>query len=151
MDEVPDLISGLKAVRKERGEKPTPMEQVYIFNDMVNKRFVGWDVTVADQILREKPRPARGIVRVAEWWLATGIRSHIEKEYAMTTDLSKPAISVPYGEPGCCVTIDGTHRLYKAYLLNRREHPTFLLTQEEADRARIPDSEALKIAMSDGV
>ena len=60
-----------------------------------------------------------------------------DRDYAMTTDLTKPVllgqVSVN-GGPAAALLIDGTHRLYRAW----REHiprlPAYLLTAEETRR-----------------
>src|ERR1051325_1946903 len=55
----------------------------------------------------------------------------LDEAYAMTTDLTRPLIFVPFA--GKDQLIDGHHRLFKAAMLGVDELFAYFLTQEEAD------------------
>lgn len=58
----------------------------------------------------------------------------INEEYAMTTDLSRPLLFIPFC--GQMLLIDGHHRLWKAARLGISAVPIYLLTEEEANSIR---------------
>src|SRR5260370_23939587 len=55
----------------------------------------------------------------------------IDREYAMTTDLSEPLLVIPFFD--AILVIDGWHRLLSAASRGVRELPALFLTQKEAD------------------
>jgi hypothetical protein len=58
----------------------------------------------------------------------------LDRDYAMTTDLSEPVlIATMQNEDGEAfpLLIDGTHRLYRAYVERIAELPTYVLTVDE--------------------
>jgi hypothetical protein len=55
----------------------------------------------------------------------------LDEKYAMTTDLTRPLIFVPF--KGKDQLIDGHHRLFKAAVLGADALLAYFLTQEEAD------------------
>ncbi len=96
-------------------------------------QFGGWifDVDRAQAILAEKPREPEPLP-VLPWARLYGVDlldqpgsapiiglgPDFDREYAMTTDLSKPLLIATLHLPGTGnspLLIDGTHRLYRAY------------------------------------
>jgi hypothetical protein len=55
----------------------------------------------------------------------------MDEAYALTTDLSRPLLFVPFRDK--CQLIDGWNRLFKAAVLGVDMLPAYFLTQEEAD------------------
>jgi len=108
-----------------------------------------FDVRAAMRLLRRAPRPAQPLP-VILWARAYGLipgpgaSPHsipllgpgpgFGRDYALTTDLTKPVIiaTVPVpGAPPAALLIDGTHRLYKATVQGRTHLPSFVLTEAE--------------------
>ena len=61
--------------------------------------------------------------------------SEIDETYAITTDLTKPLLFVPF--KGKDQLIDGWHRLMKAALMGQDDLSGYFLTQKEADACLI--------------
>ncbi|TDD97198.1 hypothetical protein [Actinomadura rubrisoli] len=58
----------------------------------------------------------------------------LNREHAMSTDLSKPLIVASLGDKGGSLIIDGYHRLYKAYKTEVKELPFHKLSIEETEQ-----------------
>lgn len=96
-------------------------------------QFGGWifNVDRAEAILADKPRepeplPVLPWVRLYGLDLLDqpgsapiiGLGPHFDRDYAMTTDLTRPLLVATLHLPGSgnsLLLIDGTHRLYRAY------------------------------------
>lgn len=118
-------------------------------------RFGGWifDVDRAQALLAERPREAEPIPImpwVRQYGLdlldeldrvpILGIGPDFEREYAMTTDLTRPLIVATLHLPGSgnrSLLIDGTHRLYRAYREDVMELPAHVLDVAESLEIRL--------------
>lgn len=108
-----------------------------------------FDIRAAMRLLSRAPRPAQPLP-VTLWARAYGLipgpgaSPHsipllgpgpgFDRDYALTTDLTKPVIiaTVPVnGGPPAALLIDGTHRLYKATVQGRTHLPSLVLTEAE--------------------
>lgn len=110
-------------------------------------RFGPWvfDVNKGLAIVAESPRGAR-LMPVEPWarfyglakgeadaFPVFGVRD-IDKMLAMTADLRRPLLMATMRNQGgeeFPLVIDGTHRIYRAYVEGIAELPAFLLTVEE--------------------
>lgn len=99
----------------------------------------GFNVTKAKRILALKPRPASDIDVAALIPGSVGVR--IDREHAMTTDLSEPIILVQVEDPKTGdwlrILIDGHHRLYRAAREGVARLPAYLLTPNESLAVRV--------------
>ena len=110
-----------------------PLYHVTFTHEAPDGTLRAWDVTRAQEMVRDGRQPMLfslpdhvvSIEKVCELY------ADIDPEYAMTTDLSRPLIFVPFF--GECLLIDGWHRLYKAAKLGMADVLIFTLTQREAD------------------
>ena len=103
------------------------------------------DVQQAHWLLRESPRRSVRI-DVTVWALLYGLDGNpaspigvgplFDPVHAMTTDLTRPLIlaTIPTGgDAETQLIIDGSHRLYRAYLEGRDSLPAHILTAAESD------------------
>lgn len=110
-------------------------------------QFGPWlfNVNGARAILAERPRDNKSLP-VEPWTRFYGLDNtdeavslfsvlHLDRDYAMTTDLDEPVLvatlqsSLSKRFP---VLIDGTHRLYKAYVRGIEELPAYVLDVDES-------------------
>jgi hypothetical protein len=118
-------------------------------------RFGGWifDVDRAQALLVEKPREPQ-LLEVMPWvrqygldllgepnrFPILGVGPDFDREYAMTTDLTKPLIVATLHLPGSgdsSLLIDGTHRLYRAFRERVAELPAYVLDVSESLAIRL--------------
>jgi hypothetical protein len=107
-------------------------DQVYSLQDCQGWQY-HWAVSEAKA--QAEARGERVVVSLSEMGVTPEkIRKHydgLEEAYAMTTDLTRPLIFVPF--QGRDQLIDGHHRLFKAAVLGVDKLLAYFLTQEEAD------------------
>jgi hypothetical protein len=119
----------------------TPDEQVFV--------FAAWlfSIDEADELLRNNPREAVQ-VEITGWVRAFGLDTPpdtdrvpliggpgLDRDYAMTTDLTRPLILATVQAPGkdpANLLIDGWHRAFKAHALGRTHLPAYVLTVAES-------------------
>jgi hypothetical protein len=104
-----------------------------------------WDVTAAQEIAKDGRRPYKAAIGDLIGWLglpesdndgnAIGL-VRVDKEYAMTTDLSEPFIVVQHPQAGN-IPIDGWHRIYHAWKTGQDVLPFYLLNEAEEARVRV--------------
>lgn len=118
-------------------------------------QFGGWvfDIDRAQALLADKPREPRPLP-VMPWVRQygldlldhpdtapiLGIGPDFDREYAMTTDLTKPLIvaTLRTSDHGRSpLLIDGTHRLYRALREDIAELPAYVLDEAETRTIRI--------------
>src|SRR5690242_11289552 len=75
----------------------------------------GWDATLGNEIAADGRSPMlfgladHSVTDELIKWLCP----ELDEEHAMTRDLSRPLLFIPFGEAG--LLIDGWHRLWKAW------------------------------------
>lgn len=92
-----------------------------------------WDVSQALELVSDGREPMHfslkdrnitpGVVRT--------LYDGIDEEYAMTTDLRRPLLFIPFS--GECLLIDGWHRMFHAAVLGLDDVLMYLLTEREAE------------------
>lgn len=116
--------------------------------------FIGpwmFNIDQAKAIIAERPRESVPL-NVEGWAQAYGLDvlddphrvpligpgKLLNRDYAMTADLSIPLIVgyLEIGEEEFALLIDGTHRLYRAYVENIPELPAYALTPDESRAIR---------------
>lgn len=112
-------------------------------------QFGPWvfNVNRAQAILAESPREPK-LLPVVQWARFYGLDSHdgpglslftplpsFDRDYAMTTDLDNPLLMATlrsHDGKEFALLIDGTHRLYRAFIDGVAELPAHVLTAEES-------------------
>ena len=110
-------------------------------------QFGPWlfNINSARAIIAERPRDVR-FLPVEPWAYFYGLDNtdeavspfsvqHLDRDYAMTTDLREPLLVATLRtseHQQFPLLIDGTHRLYRAYVEHVAELPTYVLTAEES-------------------
>ncbi len=109
-----------------------------------------FSIDAAEALIACAPRDTKHLA-VATWATAYGLTrldnphertisligpasNAFDRDYAMSTDLTKPVIVAQVdigGQPPARLLIDGTHRLYRAWREGVPRLPTYLLTAEE--------------------
>ncbi|MER7009932.1 hypothetical protein ABT324_00690 [Saccharopolyspora sp. NPDC000359] len=114
-----------------------------------------WCVDTAEELIRDDPSAATlvaegdisGLGKLLPFHpdppgVVPLIRVHVDIDYAMTTDLSKPIIAARLvseaGEDCGVVVVDGWHRVFRALWEGRVHLPTYLLSNETERACRIP-------------
>lgn len=111
---------------------PNLTDQIYSMED-----DTGWQYhwSVSEALRYAQTRGELFTVSLSEMGITTErIRAQydgMDEEYALTTDLTRPLLFVPFGEQH--QLIDGWNRLFKASVLGVDELLAYFLTQEEAD------------------
>ena len=128
----------MKLVRPDGAEVflGSVLDQVYSFEDDDGTQY-HWSVAEASR--RALLRGQYWTVSLSEIGLTCdSIRARyqgLDEAHAMTKDLSKPLLFVPFG--GSHQLIDGWHRLFKAATAGVDVLPALVLTQEDADASLI--------------
>lgn len=116
-----------------------PRGQVFVFGAYL------FNVDRALAVIAEAPRETRSI-QVAAWarffgfdlskddGIALFAPRHLDPEYAMTTDLENAVLiaTLRDDERLYPLLIDGTNRIYKAYMLGVDTLPAYVLSDEES-------------------
>jgi hypothetical protein len=108
-------------------------DQIYSFVDEDGTRY-HWNTTIGNQIAEQSGRETDLFCPSDQGVDLAHIRKRypeINEDYAMTTDITKPLLFVPF--KGKMQLVDGWHRLLKAVTLGVLEVSAHVLTQEEAD------------------
>jgi hypothetical protein len=104
-----------------------------------------WDVTAAQEIVRDGRRPYEARLADLIGWLGLPESENaenvaglirVDKDYAMTTDLSEPFIVVQHPQAGR-IPIDGWHRIYKAWKIGQDILHFYLLDEAEQAQVRV--------------
>lgn len=108
--------------------------EIYRFNAYDGQEYV-WDVTKAIRLTKgSEPELLRVLAAFTEEEIFC-LYPELNREYAMTTDISKPALVVTFPDDEK-VIIDGWHRLYKAFK-SGADLPLIFLTPEQDKACRI--------------
>src|SRR2546430_2590732 len=111
---------------------PPLHHQVYT-HEADDGTFRAWDATQGNEIASDGRSPTlfdlieHGVTPD----LVKKLYPDIDEDHAMTTDLDRPLLSIPFF--GTILFIDGWHRLWKAAHLNVPQMLMYELTQAEAD------------------
>jgi hypothetical protein len=91
--------------------------------------YLKFDIALAKWIIEGTPRELECIEPGPAWSMLV----HIDKEHAMTTDVTKPLIvaQIVLDRQVVALLIDGHHRNYKAFKTGVKEVPVHLLTVKE--------------------
>jgi hypothetical protein len=122
--------------RKRPARQLLVVDQVYSFEDETGTQW-HWSIAVARHLAE-----ADGILEMISL-RDLGITLEfvrdqypgMDEEYALTTDLDKPLLFVPFRDK--VRLVDGWNRLFHAVVLGRDLLPAYFLTQEQADAALI--------------
>jgi hypothetical protein len=107
----------------------------FIFNVDRAQEIVTEDLREADDLLVVPWARYYGLDEAPETHASVFAPQHLDREYAMTTDLDDPVLVATLRNSRgklFSLLIDGTHRLYKAYRQGLRALPAYLLDEGES-------------------